>query len=623
MDKKYSLLGNIYYTFKYAIKRQKGFIPTLVVSGITWASYPIIFAYMPKIVLDMITNKVDISRIIWVMIALSLLLITLSLVDGYVAKSQAWRFKHMLMGWREKRMKKTFSMDFKNLENPDVLNLMERAAYVTNSEHDGIGALYNDFTCFCRNGLTIIVTLFTIATLNPWIVLIIFVCCFGEYKVLDITKQHNKKKYMDVMPPYWRKLSYLNTITNDFEYGKDIRLFKMRPFINNKTKEVNDGAHIISKQMFNRWILCKTGMSFFELIQFLVLYGWIAYGCINKSITVGNAVLYIGVATAFSENVVQVFDVIADIKRANLEVCDYRRFMDYPNDEYDNSIGEKIEELDFEKFEFEFQNVSFKYPGQERYALENINIIVRAGERLAVVGMNGAGKSTFIKLILRLYEPTSGSILLNGIDIKRFDRKKYYEAFAPAFQNVECFAMPVKQNISMKKKLDTDDELVKKCIDKAGLDKKIRDLDNGIDTEMLKIFYSDGIDLSGGEKQKLTLARALYKSARVIILDEPTAALDALAEDRMYKQFDKLIKGRTAIYISHRLASTRFCDNIAIFVDGHIEGMGTHDEMMVSNRIYREMFDMQAQYYKEQKEEEITKDKNCDNGAFKEETFNE
>lgn len=596
---KYTFFNNVSYIYKYTVKRQIGLLPTLVMSGITWALYPLIFAYMPKVVLDLITKDANMKTIIITMMILTSALIILALVDGYVAKSQAWRFKQILMGWRERRMEKAFSMDFKNLENPNVLNLMERATYVTSSEHDGIGAMYNDFTCICRNGLTIIVTLFTIATLNPVIVLIIFLCCFGEYKVLDVTKQQNKKKYMDVMPPYWRKIAYLNGVTNDFEYGKDIRLFGMRPFINKKTKEVNDGAHIISKHMFNRWILCKTGMSFFELIELLFLYGWIALGCINKSIAIGNAVLYIGVAKAFSENVVQIFDVIADIKRANLEICDYRKFMDYPNAEYDNSLGEKIEELDFDSYEFIFENVSFKYPGQERYALDNINIKVKSGERLAVVGMNGAGKTTFIKLMLRLYEPTSGRILLNGIDVRRFNRKKYFQIFAPAFQDVECFAMPIKQNVSMRKTEDTDDKLVAECIEKSGLEKKIRDLNNGIDTEMLKMLYSDGIDLSGGEKQKLTLARALYKSANVVILDEPTAALDALAEDRTYRQFDEMIKGRTAIYISHRLASTRFCDNIAIFESGHIVGMGTHDELMEENETYKQMFEMQAQYYKE------------------------
>ncbi len=602
----YSFIENVKYLFSYTVKRQKGFLPTLAASGTTWAFYPLIFAFMPKVVLDLITRDADMKTIIVTMIILTLTLITLSLVDGYVAKSQAWRFKDMLMGWRERRMEKAFTMDYKNLEKPDVLNLMERAIYVTGSEHDGIGAMYNNFTCIFRNSITIIVTLFTIATLNPLLVVMIFMCCFGQYKVLDITKKENKKKYMDVMPPYWRKIAYLNGMTNDFEYGKDIRLFNMRPFINEKNKEVNHGAHIISKQMFNRWIRCKEGMSLFELIELLFLFGWIAFGCIDKSITVGNAVLYIGVATAFSENVVQIFDVIADIKRANLEVCDYRKFMDYPDEEYDNSIGEKIEKLDFDSFEFKFEDVSFKYPGQEKYALEHINITIPAGERLAVVGMNGAGKSTFIKLILRIYEPTGGRILLNGIDVRRFDRKNYFRAFAPAFQSVECFAMPIKQNVSMEKIEDTDDKRVRECLDKAGLDKKISSLEKGIDTEMLKMFYMDGIDLSGGEKQKLTLARALYKSADVVILDEPTAALDALAEDRMYRQFDEMVKGRTAIYISHRLASTRFCDEIAIFEGGHIVGMGTHDELMENNKTYREMFDMQARYYKDEADGEVT-----------------
>ncbi|MBR4179455.1 MAG: ABC transporter ATP-binding protein, partial [Treponema sp.] len=226
----------------------------------------------------------------------------------------------------------------------------------------------------------------------------------------------------------------------------------------------------------------------------------------------------------------------------------------------------------------------------------------KAGERLAVVGLNGAGKTTFIKLLMRLYEPTEGAIFLNGQDIRSWDLKSYFAIIAPVFQDVNLFAMTYKENVSMNELENTDDELVKKCTEDAGLGEKIRDLKDGIDTQLLKVIYDDGIDMSGGEKQKLALARALYKNAPVVVLDEPTAALDALAESKLYQDFDKLIYGKTAIYISHRLSSTQFCNNVAMFKDGQLIEYGTHDSLMKKKGEYANMYKVQAQYYVEEGE---------------------
>lgn len=216
---------------------------------------------------------------------------------------------------------------------------------------------------------------------------------------------------------------------------------------------------------------------------------------------------------------------------------------------------------------FTFRNVSFKYPKAEKYALKNVNITLNAGERLAVVGLNGAGKSTFIKLLLRLYEVTEGEILLNGVNIKQYNKHSYYKIFSPAFQEVELFAFPLYMNVSMSSADKSDKEKARQCVIDSGLENKLSELEKGMDTEILKIVYDDGVDLSGGEKQKLVLARALYKNAPVVVLDEPTAALDALAESKLYGDFDKLIGNKTAVYISHRLSSTQFCDK-ARYVQG-------------------------------------------------------
>ena len=264
-----------------------------------------------------------------------------------------------------------------------------------------------------------------------------------------------------------------------------------------------------------------------------------------------------------------------------------------------------ITDIHLEGYEFTFENVSFQYPGHEKFVLKNLNLTIKAGMKLAIVGINGAGKTTLTKLLMRLYEPTKGRILLNGTDVKMYDRTAYQKIFAPVFQNVEVFSYPIWENVSMREREDTDMDIVNYALERSGLDKKIEKLEKGVETQLLKIFDVKGIDLSGGERQRLAMARALYQDRSVIVLDEPTAALDALAEDKMYQEFNKMVEGKTSIFISHRLSSTRFCDQIVLFEDGAVAELGTHDELMEKAGKYAHMYHVQAQYYTEGSEADV------------------
>ena len=320
---------------------------------------------------------------------------------------------------------------------------------------------------------------------------------------------------------------------------------------------------------------------------------------------ISDFVLYVALVGRFHESVGYITWVYSSIRGNCLMINDFRNFMDWQEDfeSYDENTG-KLKELPKNNFEFRFDNVSFKYPGHDNYVLKNVNLTIKNGMKLAVVGANGAGKTTFIKLMMKLYEPTQGRILLNGIDIREYDRESYFKLFSPVFQNVECFAMPIWQNVSFAKEEATDMNRVSKVLEQSGLKEKIDSYEHGMRTNLLKIFDKEGIDLSGGEKQRLAMARALYKSGNVVLLDEPTAALDALAEDRMYREFENMIQNKTAVFISHRLGSTRFCDKIAMFEDGTVVEEGTHEELIEKDGKYAYMFHIQSQYYAQENETE-------------------
>lgn len=344
----------------------------------------------------------------------------------------------------------------------------------------------------------------------------------------------------------------------------------------------------------NLWIVNSVFAHFMSVIAKGAVYAILIAAVVGRDMSIGDFTMFLGLTATFSETLTQFLNSIVEFKKRSMQTDDFRSFMDLRTEE-----GDFIPVPRTDKYVFEFKNVSYKYHGADGYALKGLNLTLQAGERLAVVGLNGAGKTTFIKLLLRLYDVTEGEILLNGTDIRRFRRDEYYSLFAPVFQNVEIFAFPLSENISMKRSEQTDNAYSEQCARRAGLGDKLDSLANGISTEMLKVIHEDGVDFSGGEKQKLALARALYKDAPVIVLDEPTAALDALAEYNLYKNFDGIVQNKSAVYISHRLSSTRFCDRIAMFKSGEMVEYGSHEELIRRGGAYAEIFEIQAQYYKE------------------------
>ena len=313
---------------------------------------------------------------------------------------------------------------------------------------------------------------------------------------------------------------------------------------------------------------------------------------------VGSVTQYVGAATAMADSIFKLTAQLGNLK-TNAGYLDATfRFLDIPNSMYQGSLT--TEKRADRQYEVEFRNVSFKYPGSDAYALKNMNIKFRVGSRLAVVGMNGSGKTTFIKLLCRLYDPTEGEILLNGIDIRKYRYDEYMNIFSVVFQDFKLFALPLGQNVATSSTYD--EKRVTDCLIKAGFGERLKTLEKGLDTYLYKQLDKDGVEMSGGEEQKIAIARALYKDAPFIVLDEPTAALDPVAEAEIYEKFNDIAGDKTAIYISHRLSSCKFCDEIAVFDGGRMIQFGTHEELLADEGgKYHELWYAQAQYYAEQK----------------------
>lgn len=600
---KHGMFNNFVYAVKLTWQLNNQFIIAMIVMGVLSALYMLIGIYIPKIVLALVENKVTTDTMIKVLVAVGIIILVVKLINTKAQYVGEYAWDKVYKGLVSKYLRKSFTTDFKNMENPDFLDLIER------SKH----AMYNyqGISGYCRRGSNILSNIVlvviagaAIAVINPLIILVLVVISYFIYKILDSTMEWTKVNFRDAMSSNFRKNYYFSSTARDFKYAKDIRLFKMQDFIEQTWKDINTVYYAACKKNHRKWVMCEAKMSFLRLFQNLLLYVVLIYMVLNKGMSISDFVLYIGLVASFSTAMTDMFCNMVWMNMNRMELDDFRTFLDWNEDKPDIEKGQGVSNnIGLKQFEFKFENVSFKYPGHEKYVLKNINLTIEAGSKLAVVGINGAGKTTLTKLLMRLYEPTEGRILLNGVDVKKYDRDTYFKIFAPVFQNIEIFAFPVWQNISMKPENETDKNRTMEALERSGLDEKINKYENKIDTMLLRIFDPNGVDLSGGERQRLAMARALYQNREVLVLDEPTAALDALAEDRMYQEFNQMVKGKTAIFISHRLSSTRFCDKIVMFEDGRIIEEGTHEQLINANGKYRNMFQVQAQYYKDKEGE--------------------
>lgn len=327
-----------------------------------------------------------------------------------------------------------------------------------------------------------------------------------------------------------------------------------------------------------------------------IVYLFLISGVLKGNISAAQFVLYFNTVNAFTGGIGKIMTDLAALQKQSLDICAVREFLDYPGIfKMDQGIP-ITPDLNI-PYQIELQDVSFRYPEAKKDTLSHISLTIRPGEKLAIVGLNGAGKTTLIKLICGFLDPTEGKVLLNDTDIRMYNRRDYYRLFSAVFQDFSVLDVTIAENIAQ-----TDENinwpLIDQCIDQAGLTEKIKRLPNGVETYIGRVF-EDGIHLSGGELQRLMLARALYKNAPVIILDEPTSALDPIAESGLYSKYNELTDGRMAVYISHRLASTRFCDRIILITEGRIDEEGTHDELITRNGHYADLFELQSRYYME------------------------
>ena len=602
-DNPYHKEFGFFSNLKFVLKVMKKYSPMLLfllpVSAMISVGNRYTVSFLIKYIIDIATNHGTLQQLLITLGIFSVIFITLWNTNSwYNSKTEIKCILARMNLILEKNLI-TMTMPFIYTEDPNMLDCNQKASQAVGGNQQGVEGMMHIILNFSGSLGAVIAGLSIISTINFKIVILMIAIALANFFISNLANKWCKKHVWDELAPWWRKRWYMDIALGDFSYAKDIRMFGLKNYLTHKFQEINKIRFNYQKKNNRVWLLVSIASSFFWVISQVLIYIYLIRCIFAKTITIGNFTLYLSATATFFECVMSLLNSITNFLNNSRYVDDFRSFYEMP--ELRQNLPDQKTNLPKlqpqSQYEFEFQNVSFKYPRAERFALQNVSIKIKAGERLAVVGLNGAGKSTFIKLLLRLYQPTEGKILLNGTDIQTYDLNSYFKIFAPVFQEVNLFAMSFAENVSMKSLENTDKDLAHQSVVQSGLEEKLDSLEKGLDTQLLKVIYDDGIDLSGGQKQKLALARALYKNSPVVVLDEPTAALDAIAESKLYSDFDKLIGGKTSIYISHRLSSTQFCNNVAMFKDGKLIEYGTHESLLKQNGEYANMFKIQAQYY--------------------------
>lgn len=581
-------------TWKYA--KSKYFL--MILDSVKSTVQPFVLLIIPKYILDELASerRVDVTlRYIGYYAAAVVGFNLISLIISRFGSDQSMKIDHRVA---MDQHTKWLHMDYDKFENGRVRDLEARsvsAAEPRNFAEDKVLGFISNLIRL--GGYTYI-----IMSLHP--IMILFILTVIAANTL-IARRSAKLgyEYTTAMTRLSRRFNYIFRTMVDFKVGKDVRINGADSWLKSKFEKESEEYIRDHRAQQRRLLGINTLSDIIGLIQTVVMYGYCGYLAISGGITVGSFTVFLGALTAFTGTFNEFVKRFPALGLLSKYIDDYREFLRCAEHE-----GKELETSDIsalpEHCDIEFVNVSFKYPDTDRYVLKNINIKIKAGERLSIVGYNGAGKSTFIKLLCRFYKPTEGKILLGGVDISTYPLPEYRRRLAVVFQDYQLFYMSVRYNIVLN--LEEDPERVRKALAESGILEKIEGLENGIDTSYGRILYYHSRDFSGGETQKIACARAYYRDSPIVILDEPTSALDPVAETQLYGRFNEIIGDKTAVYISHRLASVKFCDSIAVFADGELVERGTHAELMKKNGIYADMFTKQAHYYIENGTDEET-----------------
>lgn len=576
-------------------KYKKGFYPLYAILVMMAVIQPFINIFGPRMMIDEIMGNTDIAVIIRIAAVMVLADFVIKSVTGILYPELDKVYYQGLNRFLEAGVgKKSMELKYETTENKETLDSLSDARTGIDESYSGGSKGMFESLAGIISGIAVLSISAVLVLKYTWIpivIVIINVClnAFFESRLSGI-----KMEQISLLAKNDRAYFYLLHNLSDIKYGKDIRLFGAGKMMLGRVDEFNDRQSEISRSYAKKSQKYVTGSKVNLAVTAALTYLILAMMVIEKRISIGDFTMLSTAVTAIVASINTVLKNILEVRKFCGYTDKYIRYVEGNN--YDEK-GDKIADAS-NGIVIEFKNVSFRYPGSSSFALKNINAVIENGEHLSVVGLNGAGKTTFIKLLCRLYEPAEGEILLNGVNIYEYDYSSYIKLLSVVFQDFSLLGFSIKENLICDRPDKALDSELMPLIERVGLKDKVDSLPMGLMTPVFRYYDQSGFEPSGGEQQKIAMARALYKDGPVLILDEPTAALDPVAEKDIYEQFGSMVRNKTAIFISHRLASCKFCDRLLVFKDGEIVERGTHESLLaLPGGLYAQMYRSQEKMY--------------------------
>lgn len=588
---------NAWYMIKLAwTSGEKKVIVLSLLSALFAVALNLINLYVSPTILSVVERQASAAELILTVAVFTAALMAVSAASSYVNTNTRYGRISVRCEIITLLNKKAATTSYPNLYDEKFKKLRTKSQEAINSNQAATEAIWTTLTDLTANIIGFVFYVILMSSIQPLLLAAILVTTVISYFVSNHLNEWGYR-HREEESEYATQIYYLDRRSSDLTVAKDIRIFGLRSWLDALYAKSMAAYTAFQSKAQGVYIWASIVDLLLTFLRNAIAYAYLIGLVIGNGLSVSEFLLFFSAAGGFTAWVSGILGGLNTLHTQSLDISTVRECLEYP-EPFKFEDGAPIEAEEGRFYEIRLENVSYRYPGADKDTLTNIDLTLHPGEKLAVVGLNGAGKTTLIKLICGFLDPTEGRVLLDGNDIRAYNRRDYYKMFSAVFQSFSLLAGTIATNVAQDSE-GIDMERVVDCVDKAGLRKKIESLKDGYETYLNREVFEDAILLSGGETQRLMLARALYKNAPFIVLDEPTAALDPIAESEMYQKYNEMTSGKSSIYISHRLASTRFCDRIIMIADGGIGEEGTHEELLKAGGKYAKLYEVQSKYYKE------------------------
>ncbi len=593
----YHVFQNVAWMCSLAWKHRRRVLFFCGLSAVLEILYQLIQLFLAPRILTLVEEAAALQTLLGTIALFTAALFALRFGRGYLEQIDLFAridVRSVIIGLLGRKCNTT---SYPNTLKPEFIKLRDVAHTASDGNQEATEQIWHTLTELCKNVGGFAVYLTILSHLDPILLLVTIATCLAGFWIARRTSGW-MYRHRDEEEAYITRKRYIHRVAESVPVAKDIRIFGLQNWINDLYASVHDVYLAFRLRAEKVKLLAELTEAVLTMARNGIAYGYLIQMALLEHLSVGEFLLYFTAISTFTQWVMGILQASLKLHTQSLDISRVREFLDYP-EPFRFSGGAALP--DRRPYELRLEDVSFRYDGAETDTLRHLNLSIRPGEKLAIVGLNGAGKTTLVKLLCGLLDPTEGRVLLNGVDVRQFNRQEYYGLFSAVFQEFSILNVTIAENIAQNTE-NIDDARVNACLDQAGLTQAVAQLPQGTKTHVGREVFLDGVLFSGGQTQRLMLARALYKDSPILILDEPTAALDPLAENDIYLKYNDMTAGKTSLFISHRLASTRFCDRIILLADGGIAEEGTHESLLAAGGAYASLFAVQSRYYQEGRE---------------------